>query len=381
MIIFKKTILYGSLLLASSLLSQCQTDTITFDKEDTPQIEIYLGADLSYVNEMLDCGGEYRKDGNVVNPYQLFAENGANIVRVRLWHTPDWTQYSNFQDVKKTITEAKANNMKVLLDFHYSDSWADPGKQIIPQAWAEITDINVLGDSLYNYTFNTLDQLFSANLLPDFVQVGNEINSEILKSAPASGSINWSRNSFLIKQGLQAVRDMSAKAATPIQSMLHIAQPENAIWWFKEATNNGILDFDWIALSYYPIWSSYSIDKLEIAINTLKNTYNKRIMIVETGYPHSFNNVDNANIILGQDSVIPGYPGTPQGQKDFMIKLTNVLIQGGGEGVIYWEPAWISTGCSTLWGQGSHWENATFFDELNNNEALPAFQFFDKTNY
>ncbi|MDH5475933.1 MAG: arabinogalactan endo-1,4-beta-galactosidase [Cyclobacteriaceae bacterium] len=381
MIIIKKAALFGGLILTISIFLQCEKESNIVSGKVTQEGLYFLGADLSYTNEMLDCGGTYLSNGNIVNPYKLFADSGANIVRVRLWHSPSWTNYSNFEDVKKTIQEAKSNNMSVLLDFHYSDTWADPGKQIIPQAWASITDLSILGDSIYNYTYKTLELLNTENLLPAIVQVGNEINSEILANAPASGSINWSRNSFLIKQGLQAVRDISSKTATPIQSMLHIAQPENAFWWFREATDNGITDYDWIGLSYYPKWSDFSITRLGLAINLLKTTYNKRVMIVETAYPHSLNNVDNANIILGQDALISGYPATPQGQREYMMDLTTALIDGGGEGVIYWEPTWISTGCSTLWGQGSHWENATFFDEKNNNEALPVFKFLDQSLY
>lgn len=342
--------------------------------------ELYLGADLSYVNEMLDCDAEYRLDGEMVNPYKLFADKGCNMVRVRLWNNPDWTNYSNYEDVKRTIGEAKKNNMKILLDFHYSDTWADPHSQIIPKAWLHITNDTILGDSLYSYTYRILEGLYHLNLFPEFVQVGNETNSEILMTLPYnenSKPINWVRNAYLFNRGLAAVRDVSKNVGMPIQSMLHIAQPENALWWFKKAQENEVVDYDWIGLSYYPKWSEYSLDKLEIALDSLKKTYNKRIMIVETAYPYGFSNVDSASNILGKDALVSGYLATPQGQLDYMNKLVEVMVKGGGEGVIYWEPAWVTNSCSTLWGQGSHWENATFFDSDNNNEALPAFEFFN----
>lgn len=341
--------------------------------------ELYLGADLSYVNEMMDCGAEFRSHGELVEPYALFAEKGCNLVRVRLWHNPDWTNYSNFADVKRTLQHAKENNMKVLFDFHYSDTWADPQKQLIPKAWKGITDMKILGDSVYNYTYNTLYELYTLNLLPEFVQVGNETNSEILLDVPNEEHgkpINWERNAHLLNRGLQAVRDVSAKTNTPIQSMLHIAQPENALWWFKQAQENGITNFDWMGLSYYPKWSEYGLNKLEVALDSLKKTYKKRIMIVETAYPYGFDNVDSASNILGEDALVPDYPATPAGQFEYMKKLTEVTLKGGGDGVIYWEPAWVSSKCSTLWGQGSHWENATFFDAKNGNEALEVFEFF-----
>ena len=104
-------------------------------------------------------------------------------------------------------------------------------------------------------------------------------------------------------------------------------------------------------------------------------------MIVETAYPYSLIASDDANNILMQDALIDDYPATKEGQLSYMIDLTKNTIEGGGEGVIYWEPAWISTNCTTRWGTGSHWENATFFDAENGNEVLPVFNFFDVTNY
>lgn len=250
---------------------------------------------------------------------------------------------------------------------------------IIPKAWKGITDLNILGDSLYWYTYNTLRELNELELLPEFVQVGNETNSEILMDTAAGElgkEINWERNSCLLQRGLQAVRDISEETGSPIESMIHIAQPENALWWFKKATEYKLSDFDWIGLSYYPKWSEYGLNELATALDSLKTKYNKQIMIVETAYPYGFTNVDGASNILGKDALIEGYPGTPEGQLNFMRKLTEVAISGGAEGIIYWEPAWISSDCSTLWGQGSHWENATFFDATNNNEALPVCEFF-----
>jgi arabinogalactan endo-1,4-beta-galactosidase len=104
-------------------------------------------------------------------------------------------------------------------------------------------------------------------------------------------------------------------------------------------------------------------------------------MIVETAYPFTLENADSAGNILGEDALIPDYPATPQGQLNYLTDLTKNVIAGGGEGVIYWEPAWISSGCRTPWGHGSHWDNSTFFDGKNKNDALPAFGFFDVKNY
>lgn len=341
---------------------------------------IYLGGDLSYVNEMLDCGGVFRLNGEIKNPYEIFAEKGANIVRVRLWHNPEWTNYSNFQDVKKTIRLSKEQGMSILLDFHYSDNWADPGDQIIPKAWADIKDIETLGDSLYNYTFETLDNLAKANLLPEFVQIGNETNSEILlqiKVDELTAPINWTRNIFLFNKGLQALEDISQKYKKEVRSMIHIAQPEFAFPWFDTAMVNGLNDFEWIGLSYYPKWSSYPLSSIDKTVDSLIRRFNKRVMVIETAYPYSLESHDEANNILMEDALIENYPASPKGQLKFMEDLTKAVINGGGEGVIYWEPAWISTQCTTRWGKGSHWENATFFDAGNGNEALEVFDFLN----
>jgi len=243
-----------------------------------PETEVFFyGADLSYVNEMEDCGAIYKNSNNETeSPFAIFKEAGANLVRVRLWHNPTWTNYSNYDDVKKTIQRAKNEGMKVLLDFHYSDTWADPSKQEIPAAWLnQINNTEALGDLLYEYTYETLENLSNSNLLPDIVQVGNEINGMILQQGELVWPIDWARNSSLLNKGIKAVRDISQAKNKPVEIMLHIAQPENGLWWFEQASQNGVTDYDWIGLSYYPQWSTYSLDNVNTPITVLKNTYNK----------------------------------------------------------------------------------------------------------
>jgi arabinogalactan endo-1,4-beta-galactosidase len=338
----------------------------------------YVGADLSYVNEMEDCGATYYDKGKKQDPFALFAKKSADLVRVRLWHDADWTKYSDLADMSKTLQRAKDNKMKTLLDFHYSDTWTDPEKQFIPKAWAHITDTNQLAQALYDYTTETLAALDKKNLLPDMVQVGNETNIEILQqeNSIVHGIPNWQRNAQLLNSGIKAVRDYSKQSQKPIQIVLHIAQPENALWWFKQASENGVTDFDIIGLSYYPQWSTYKLPDLPDAIKELKNTYHKEVMIVETAYPWTLHNFDKAGNVLGEKAVQPEYPASAKGQLLYLLTLTQLVKASGGLGVIYWEPAWVSTRCKTLWGKGSHWENASFFDATRHNNALPAFLFF-----
>ncbi|WP_229719303.1 glycoside hydrolase family 53 protein [Winogradskyella schleiferi] len=352
-------------------------DSIDISVLDEPPISFYYGSDLSYVNEMEDCGATYKNSNGIVqDPYEIFKNEGANLVRLRLWHSPTWTDYSNLLDVKQSIQRAKDQGMHVLLDFHYSDTWADPSKQQIPAAWINIIDdTQTLGNALYNYTYTTLLELANENLLPNIVQVGNEINPMILQDGDLEWPIDWVRNSHLINKGIDAVRTIAEDQNETIEVMLHIAQPENGLWWFEQATDNGVIDFDWIGLSYYPIWSDYDLNEVQSPLSTLINTYNKKLMIVETAYPFTLDNADSANNILGSDALVNDYPASQQGQLDYLNKLKSIIKNAGGQGLVYWEPAWVSTNCYTLWAQGSHWDNATLFDQ--NNKATLGMAFYN----
>ena len=357
----QKTFLF---ILFSSLIISCSKSTLETIEDDNRALSFYSGVDLSYVNEMEDCGAIFKNlDNAVQDPYKIFYDAGAKIVRIRLWNNPEWTNYSNIEDVKKSISRAKMLGLKILLDFHYSDTWADAGKQIIPKEWEElINDQNALGQKVYSYTKSVLEVLIAENLKPDIVQIGNEINTMILQEENNHNSeIDWDRNSFLINSGISAVRDLEKG----IEVMLHIAQPENASWWFNEASTNGITDFDWIGLSYYPKWSTVNIDDIDLEVKSLIENYNKRLMVVETAYPFTLESKDNASNILGEDSLISNFPASVDGQHNYLKYLKSKLISGGAEGLIYWEPAWVSTKCKTLWGTGSHWENSTLFNFEN----------------
>ena len=334
--------------------------------------DFYLGVDLSYVNEMEDCGAVYHVNGESQDPFVLFDEKGANLVRARLWHDPDWTTYSTVPDVTKTFSRAKAQGMSTLLDFHYSDNWADPGKQTIPAAWQSIEEED-LPKTVYDYTYEVLMQLHEDDLMPDFVQVGNETNPGMLKR---DLDLDWPRDAKLFNAGIQAVRDVAEETNTNPQVILHVAQPQNTGWWFREARANGVTDFDVIGISYYPQWSSFTVADMGNHVTYLRQEFGKEVMVLETAYPWTYEAVaETADNIL--DKHVSTYRPTIEGQRQFMIDLTQSLISNGALGVVYWEPAWVSTKCETRWGQGSHWENATFFDFANNNELHAGADFLD----
>jgi arabinogalactan endo-1,4-beta-galactosidase len=337
--------------------------------------ERYFGADMSFTNEMEDCGAHFRDGGQRKDPFVILHDHGGNFVRVRLWNNATWTKYSNLKDIEKTISRARALGMKVLLDFHYSDTWADANKQIIPKAWENIAGTDALAKALYQYTFDTLRSLDTAGLMPDMVQVGNEINSEILGREDWKGRpIDWERNATLINAGIKAVRDAGAQSVVKPKVILHIAQPENVEPWFAAAAKAGVTDFDVIGISYYFKWTKYNLRGLGVELVRLSKLYpGKELIVVETAYPWTLQWKDSLSNTLGEDATIPQYPATPAGQKAYLMDIAKTVIDNGGAGVVYWEPTWVSTDCMTPWGRGSSWENATLFDFDGN--VLPGIDF------
>ena len=340
-----------------------------------------MGSDLSYANQVEDYGGVFKDSGKVKDVFRLFKERGNNLVRVRLWHSPTWTaginngkQYSDLQDVEKTIRRAKAEGMHVNLDVHYSDTWADPSKQGIPKAWEGLS-LAVLKDSVYQYTFKTLKYLESRNLTPEMIQIGNENNGGMLW--PLGKIVNNDFKNFadLLKSGIQAVRDFSKTAAIKPQIVLHCAQLDGAEWWSDGViTKGGVTDFDIIGLSHYYKWAKINtMADIGKTIAALKTKYGKKVMIVETAFSWTSADGDGYGNIMSTNTSVETYPISQAGQLQYMRDLTQTVISAGGSGIQYWEPAWISSNMKDLWGKGSSWDNNTLFDFSGN--ALPAFEF------
>ncbi len=339
-----------------------------------PPKGIYFGADLSYVNQMEDCGAVYLQNNQKIDPFVLLRERGANMVRVRLFHTPNWTRYSTLDDVIKTLTRARAQGLQTLLDFHYSDTWADPGQQLVPAAWQGLDD-HKIAQALGDYTRDVLTQLAAKNLLPDVVQVGNETNREILHGKGATGHpINWARNARIFNTGIAAVRAVSVQHKKPIRVMLHIAQPENVAGWIDPAMAAGIQDFDMIGVSYYPDHSAFKrMNLLGQVFGEIVQKYpSKEVVVVEIGYPWTHEHYRANSHGMKEAAQIKGYDATPEGQKKFLVDFTQTLLTAGGKGVLYWEPMWVSVDCKSG-SFSSLWENANWFDY--DDKVLPAIDF------
>lgn len=344
--------------------------------------DFYFGADQSYVNEMEDCGAIFKENNVAKDVYSIYQDHGCNLVRLRLWHTPSWydnlnegRRYSDLADVKKSIARAKASDLAVLLDFHLSDNWADPSKQLLPAAWLSVVDdLPKLQDSLYNYIYSTLSDLADEDLLPEMVQIGNETNRGILLSPEdnQTWTLDWPRNAALFKKAIQAVRDVEQAEEAKIQVTIHLAGPADTEWYVEQFVANGVTDFDIIGISYYWAWHKpTTIPETGTIIENLRTKYpGKEVLIVETGYIWTQESADAANNIISE--VHPDYsPASPTNQRDWLIELAEEVIAKEGLGIIYWEPSWVSTPCSTQWGQGSHQEHATFFD-FDHNLLLPG---------
>lgn len=354
--------------------------------------EFYFGADLSYVNQILDHGGVYKDSSVVESPYVTMPQYGVNLARFRLWNNPSWvrtqvyndpnkTLYSAQEDVEKSIRLSKEQGMEVLLDFHYGDTWQDPGHQGIPAAWLDIRDIEVLGDSVYNYTHKILTSLNEQGLMPEFVQVGNEINcgmfnSNVPEGFPncgvcSDGNRNWSNLAHVLNRGIEAVRAVAQNSEIQPKIILHVGTPASVDWWFSNVTNAGVTDFEVVGFSYYPIWhgktggNSVHLDDLADHVRSTKEKFNREVMIMEIAYPWTTDGNDGYGNIFSQWPN-DGYPISIEGQTNIMKDITQSLIDGGGSGLMYWEPAWITSNMKDKWGMGSSWENNCFYDYEGN---------------
>lgn len=374
-------------ILIAGICCSCSKKTTSTSPGFSPSKVFYnrsqfvMGADLSFVNQLQDVAAVYKDSSTIKDPFIIFKNRGANVIRVRLWHNPQWLKplnggkmYSDLYDVEKTIQKAKNAGMAVNLDFHYSDTWADPGNQTIPAAWAGLT-LAVLKDSVYNYTLTVLNYLKSKNLTPEMVQVGNETNQGMLWPTGKTSGSNFTAFCDLLKSGIKAVRDFSATSTIKPEIILHVAQFNNAPFWCTNViTNGGVTDFDIIGVSHYSKWATINtMADIKTAISNLKTTYNKKVMIVETAYPFTTAAADSYNNLIDAAAQANGYPISNEGQYNYMKDLTQAVISGGGSGIMYWAPDWITSSYRDLWGTGSSWENMCLFDFSSN--SLPAMDY------
>jgi arabinogalactan endo-1,4-beta-galactosidase len=325
--------------------------------------------DLSFTPEIILTGTLFKDNNQTKDLVQIFKDKGFNTVRLRVWHTPV-DAHSGLQEVLDFAKILTSKGFNIWLDIHYSDTWADPANQTKPAAWknANFTDLK---DSVYQYTSRTILAFKSAGITLKLVQIGNETNSGFLwDQGKVGGSFdnNWSNYALLLKEGIRAVKDNSNST----KIMIHIAGFDTADWFFSNLTSQNV-SYDYIGLSYYPIWHGKSLDALSTSVNSLLNKFQKPIIIAETSYPFTLAWNDNTNNIVGTTSqLIPAYDATPDGQNAYtkaLIDLMRKLPSQQGLGICWWAPEWVSFKGNTA-TNGSNAENLTLFDFSNN--ALPA---------
>ena len=325
--------------------------------------------DLSFTPEILLAGTQFKDNNQLKDLVQIFKDKGINTVRLRIWHTP-LDANSSLQEVIDFAKILNATGLNIWLDIHYSDTWADPGNQSLPAAWknASLTDLK---DSVYQYTSSTIQTFNKAGITLKIVQIGNETNSGFLWGLGKVGGIfdsNWSNYALLVKQGIQAVKDKSSSTKT----LIHFAGYNGADWFYSNLAAQNV-SYDYIGLSYYPVWHGKSFDSLYTSLTSLITKYHKPVIIAETSYPFTLLWNDNTNNLVGSASqLIPAYDATPDGQNAYtkaMIDLMASLPNQQGLGICWWAPEWVSfKGPNAT--NGSTSENLTLFDF--NNNSLPA---------
>lgn len=296
--------------------------TLSFTSCNSSKSVFVKGADVGWLPQMEATGYKfYDQDGKETDCLQLLKERGMNSVRLRVWVNPSDDKASGHCSKEETIImalRAQKMGMRVMIDFHYSDSWADPAKQNKPAAWKNYTFPELL-NAVYDHTFDVVSSLKKAGVTPEWVQVGNEIPAGMLW--PDGSTDNWNQLGQLLNKGYDAVKDVDKN----IKVIVHVDEGNNNAkfrTFFDNATAQKVR-YDIIGLSYYPYWIkkdySETIADLEFNLNDMVKRYDKDVMIVEVG---------------GEDDKVQNTYELLKATIEAVKKVPN----NRGLGVLYWEP-------------------------------------------
>ena len=331
----KKSLKIVSFLMITAILFTSCKSKMTSEKYSFSK-----GADVGWLPQMEATGYKfYDADGSQKDCLQLLKDRGINTIRLRVWVNPNDDKASGHCSPEETVVmavRAQKMGMRIMIDFHYSDSWADPGKQNKPAAWAKHSFPELLND-VYQHTYDVLQLLKKAGVTPEWVQVGNEIPGGMLW--PEGSTDNFNQLAQLLNKGYEATKAIDPK----IKVIVHLDEgnkSEKFRWFFDKATENNV-KYDVIGLSYYPYWlkTDYqsTILDLENNLKDMASRYNKEVMVVEVGGDYTL--VQNTKEML-----------------EATIKAVKNVPNNKGLGVIYWEPqgekswsgyqlnAWLSDG-------------------------------------
>lgn len=355
------------------------------------------GMDLSTLLEVERCGAKYYEDGKEVDVLDFMKRQGVDTIRLRIWNDPKSENGEPYgagnNDLNETIAIAKRvtdAGFGVLLNFHYSDFWADPGKQIKPKAWKDY-GVEELEKAVYDFTLESLQKVIDAGVNVTMIQVGNELSNGLLW--PEGKVPNYDNIAKFVSAGIRACRKVNAN----IPLMIHLDNGGNNelyVRWFENYMKRGE-DFEYIGLSYYPFWHG-SLDALEFNMNDIAKRFGKELIIAEVSMGFTMEDYKSYEKMKDEDrkgyATRPAlvekidYPMTVQGQvdfmKDFLNRVANVANQKGC-GFFWWEPAWIpvpgsgwATPASLKYMNdpgpcGNEWANQALFDYDGN--ALPTW--------
>ncbi|HBY0998131.1 TPA: galactosidase [Klebsiella pneumoniae] len=359
------------------------------------------GADISTLLDAEKHGATFYDQNNQrKDPIAILKENGVNYVRLRLWVDPQSASGEDYgggnNDLATTLAlakRAKAQGMKLLLDFHYSDFWTDPSKQFKPKAWEKL-DYPQLKTAIHDYTRDTIARFKQAGVLPDMVQIGNEINGGILWPEGKSwgqGGGEFDRLAGLLNAAIAGLKE-NLRQGEQVKIMLHLAEGtknDTFRWWFDEIDKRHV-PYDVIGLSMYTYWNG-PISALKANMDDISKRYNKDVIVVEAAYAYTLANCDNAeNSFQAKEEKDGGYPASVQGQYNYIHDLMQAVVDvpdQRGKGIFYWEPTWIAVPGNTWatpagmkyihdeWKEGNARENQALFDCQG--KVLPSVKVFN----
>lgn len=346
--------------------------------------EFIKGMDLSSLEAILDSGAVfYDEYGNPIQDVlsYLSQQKQVNYVRLRVWNDPttsfDAGDYCNPQHTIEMAKRIKAAGMKLLIDFHYSDSWADPASQTKPAAWQNLSYPDLVR-AVHDFTAGFLNDLNAVGAYPDMVQIGNEISGGMLW--PDGYIDNTAQLAELLNSAIRAVRETTPQGRYT-KIMIHLAEggdQDRFRYFFDGITANGVTDFDVIGMSYYAYWHG-SLQQLKDNMNNVVARYGKEVVVAETSYPFTYYDADSTENQIGKkDTDLAGLPASVANQRlmtEMTFNTVATVNNGKGLGVFYWEPLWIPVpGVGVTKGEGNEWDNQILFDA--NHRALDSINAF-----
>ena len=346
------------------IIISCSSRSDNPDPNPTSTEDTFVrAADLSFVPEIEAAGISFKNNNSTQDPLLTLKNTGVNYIRIRLWHNPS-NGHSGMVEVKQLATRARNLGLKIWLTVHYSDTWADPGNQTKPAAWQNLNFYD-LKSAVSVYTTQVVTEI-----KPEIIQIGNETNDGFLWP---EGKLSTNETQYLELTNTAISSVKTANSATKI--MLHFAGISNsADWYFNKVKN---LNYDYIGISYYPVYHGTSLTDLKTKLTTLSQTYNKKIILAETSYPFTLSWNDWTNNVVGQSNqLVAGYDATASGQKNYILAIKSLVKSvPNGSGFCYWGGEWVAFKGNQA-TNGSTWENQALWDF--NNNALEAIQAFNK---